>query len=416
MSDAEKTVFISYRRKVSSFIARAIFQDLRSNGYDVFMDVENIDSGTFDTIILNQIEARAHFLVILTPGTLNRCVNADDWLRKEIEHAMECERNIVPVLVNGFKFDKKVSKFLTDKLEQLPRLNGLTLPHEYFEAGMERLRERFFKKPSLGNILSIPQPEQAVVEEKIEEAAKAPAPTEIELQAEDYFVRAYEKYESGDLDSAIEDYTEAIRLNLAYFAAYNNRGLARARTGDVEGAIADYDTAVHLKPDYADAYNNRGLARAAKGDVKGAIADYDTVIRLKPDYATTYNNRGNARARTGDVEGAIADYDTAVHLKPDYAMAYSNRAEVFFTLARFDEAMEGFKKADELQPSFKCAAGLAITHHAMGNVDEGRRLWQGLAEQDSGFKDADWVKGELNWAEPLVNEARKLLAGLGDEL
>src|SRR5574341_300850 len=77
MTAPNKTVFISYRRNVSAFIARAIFLDLRAHGYDVFMDVESIDSGTFDSIILNQIAARAHFLVILTPGTLNRCAQPD---------------------------------------------------------------------------------------------------------------------------------------------------------------------------------------------------------------------------------------------------------------------------------------------------------------------------------------------------
>ena len=46
MVDEEKTVFISYRRNVSAFVARAIFMDLREHGYDVFMDVESIDSGT----------------------------------------------------------------------------------------------------------------------------------------------------------------------------------------------------------------------------------------------------------------------------------------------------------------------------------------------------------------------------------
>jgi hypothetical protein len=66
-------VFLSYRRNVSAFIARVVFQDLRQHGYDVFMDVESIDSGQFETIILNRIKARAHFLVILTPGALDRC-------------------------------------------------------------------------------------------------------------------------------------------------------------------------------------------------------------------------------------------------------------------------------------------------------------------------------------------------------
>ncbi|MCC7450371.1 MAG: hypothetical protein IT324_23330, partial [Anaerolineae bacterium] len=82
------SVFISYRRSVSSYIARAVFQDLRYNSIDAFMDVESIDSGQFDTIILNQIAARPYFLVILTPGTLDRCNEPGDWLLREIDHAI----------------------------------------------------------------------------------------------------------------------------------------------------------------------------------------------------------------------------------------------------------------------------------------------------------------------------------------
>jgi hypothetical protein len=61
MAEPQPTVFLSYRRNVSAFIARAVFLDLRQHGYDVFMDVESIDSGQFDMIILNQIAARGHF-------------------------------------------------------------------------------------------------------------------------------------------------------------------------------------------------------------------------------------------------------------------------------------------------------------------------------------------------------------------
>src|SRR5262245_56934339 len=102
MAESQPTVFLSYRRNVSAFIARAVFQDLRQHGYDVFMDVESIDSGQFETIILNQIAARGHFLVILTPGTLDRCHEPDDWLRREIEHAIALGRNVIPILVNEF--------------------------------------------------------------------------------------------------------------------------------------------------------------------------------------------------------------------------------------------------------------------------------------------------------------------------
>ncbi len=53
--------------------------------------------GSSSSIILNQIEARAHFVVILTPGTVERCTEPGDWLRREIEYAMDKQRNIVPL-------------------------------------------------------------------------------------------------------------------------------------------------------------------------------------------------------------------------------------------------------------------------------------------------------------------------------
>lgn len=150
------TVFLCYRRNVSAFIARAVFQDLRQHGYDVFMDVESIDSGQFDTIILTQIAARTHFLVILTHGTLEGFQEPHDWLRREIEYALDLGRNVVPILVNDFRFDADADTYLTGKLRALPRHNGPTLYHDYFDAAMERLRTRFLKLPTQGDITPAP--------------------------------------------------------------------------------------------------------------------------------------------------------------------------------------------------------------------------------------------------------------------
>lgn len=448
MADTEKTVFIGYRRKVSSFIARAIFLDLRAHGYDVFMDVESIDSGTFDTIILNQIAVRAHFLVILTPGTLNRCVNVDDWLRKEIEHAMLHGRNIVPVLANDFKFNQKVNKFLVGKLEQLPRLNGLSLPHEYFDAAMERLRERYLKQPVAGASLVVSPEEQTIIEQKIEEVAKEPAPTAVELDAEIAFSQAYDKQQAGDTEGAIADYTEAIRLNPNFATAFFNRGLIRREKNNFDGAIADYTEAIRLNPNFAEAYSSRGLVRYKKNDMGGAIADYTEAIyhdpynviayfnrglvrreqgdmesairdyteaiRLNPDHAKAYSNRGFARSEQGDMEGAIEDYTEAIRLSPDSVNAYVNRAEVYFVLKLYAEALVGFSKAEELQPNFKFAiAGMAISHHVMGDVEGAHRLWRRVIEEDQRYLDVEWVNAKLDWAEPLVEEAQKLIMGLG---
>jgi hypothetical protein len=171
MPDTDKTVFISYRRNVASFIARAVFMDLRANGYDAFMDVESINAGEFDHIILNQIAARAHFLVILTPGSIERCTEPGDWLRREIEEAMRLQRNIVPLLCNGFTFNTKTKSYLTGDLERLSKFNSLPIYVEYFDEGMARLRNRFLKQQAQGTIVPTPVAELAIVEEKIQQAA-----------------------------------------------------------------------------------------------------------------------------------------------------------------------------------------------------------------------------------------------------
>lgn len=63
MARIEKTVFISYRRKDISW-ALAVYHYLTKHNFDVFFDYKSIPSGDFEQIIVGNIKARAHFLVI----------------------------------------------------------------------------------------------------------------------------------------------------------------------------------------------------------------------------------------------------------------------------------------------------------------------------------------------------------------
>jgi tetratricopeptide (TPR) repeat protein len=111
-----------------------------------------------------------------------------------------------------------------------------------------------------------------------------------------YFNRGIAHKAKGDLDRAIADYTEAIRLDPKSDAAYHNRGVAQRDKGDLDRAIADYTEAIRLNPKSDAAYHNRGVAHKAKGDLDRAIADYTEAIRLDPKYAGSYSNRGIAYA------------------------------------------------------------------------------------------------------------------------
>ena len=51
--------------------------------------------------------------------------------------------------------------------------------------------------------------------------------------------------------------------------------------GDLDAAIADYTEAIRLDPRDSIAYRHRGLAYEAKGDGEHASADYNMVIQLR---------------------------------------------------------------------------------------------------------------------------------------
>ena len=279
-NDPYRTVFISYRRKYSEFIARAIFQDLTAHDYDVFMDVESIGGGKFGPVILNQIAARAHFLLILTPGTLDRCNDPNDWLRREIEMALDLQRNIVPVLVGSFRWED-AEPYLVGRLAALKDYNAIRISHETFDGDMERLRERFLVLPE-GEIQPAPPEDDTVVQRKMEQAAEQPAPTDAELQAEEYFRRGVQFYEEGHIDKAWDAWNTTIRLNPNFDEAYNNRGVIRQSRGDTEGALQDFNRALALNPDNEIAYINRGETLFTQGRYDEALADFRTANNLLP--------------------------------------------------------------------------------------------------------------------------------------
>ena len=174
----------------------------------------------------------------------------------------------------------------------------------------------------------------------------------------------------GDLDGAIQDYSEAIRLKPDYADSFNGRGVARHDKGDLDGAIQDYSEAIRLKPDYSIAFDNRGTARHVKGDLDGAIQDHSEAIRLEPDYARAFHNRGTARHDRGDLDGAIQDYSEAIRLKPDYADSFNGRGVARHDKGDLDGAIQDFTEAIRLLPDYAIAFdNRGTARRAKGDLD-----------------------------------------------
>lgn len=110
---------------------------LENRGYKVFLDVDNIGSGEFPEQIDRAIRGCKDFLLILSPGMLDRCVDEEDWVRHEIMLAEECGKNIVGVSLPGFMMPEPQA--LPEPLRDIPSKQVFLWSHEYRNASIDKI-------------------------------------------------------------------------------------------------------------------------------------------------------------------------------------------------------------------------------------------------------------------------------------
>lgn len=66
-------VFVSYRRATGENLAQLLAYRLKEDGYSVFLDVESLRSGKFNTQLFSVIEECQDFLLVLSEKALDRC-------------------------------------------------------------------------------------------------------------------------------------------------------------------------------------------------------------------------------------------------------------------------------------------------------------------------------------------------------
>ena len=151
-----------------------------------------------------------------------------------------------------------------------------------------------------------------------------------------------------DLDGALSDCNEAIRLYSGNPGAYLNRGNAYLSKSDPEHALADFNAAIRLDPKSAWAYAARGNLYKNGGDLDRALADLNEAIKLDPNYALALFSRGDLYQSKGNLQQALADMNESLRLDPNYAPAYFTRGRLSYTLGNNPAAIEDFTKSIRL--------------------------------------------------------------------
>jgi len=151
-----------------------------------------------------------------------------------------------------------------------------------------------------------------------------------------------------EVDRALSDCNEAIRLYGGNPGAYLNRGNVYLSKSDPERALSDYDAAIRLDPKSAWAYAARGNLYRNKGDLDRGLADLDEAIKLDPAYALPLFSRGEVYKAKGDFAKAMADMNETLRLDPNYAPAYFTRGQLSYIIGNNPAAIEDFTKSIRL--------------------------------------------------------------------
>jgi Tfp pilus assembly protein PilF len=169
-------------------------------------------------------------------------------------------------------------------------------------------------------------------------------------------------YDKNDLDEAMVEYREAIRLDPKLSLPHNNLGLALYGKNDLDGAMAEYREAIRLDPKFAWPHYNLGLALKDKNDLDGAMVEYREAIRLDPKFAALHNDLGIALYGKNDLDAAIAEYRKAIRLDPKYAMPHINLGLALKGKNDLDGAMAEYRESIRLDPKY------AMPHSNLGLV------------------------------------------------
>jgi protein O-mannosyl-transferase len=163
-----------------------------------------------------------------------------------------------------------------------------------------------------------------------------------------YFLRGNYYKDIGEINKAINDYSNALKIDSTDADVFNNRGSLFAMTGKNEEALDDLNKAIKLKPAVNDGYFNRGLVKDALGDFKGAINDYSIALTNNRNDAYTYYLRGNSYSSIGMMNEAVNDFNFAIKLKPDFRDAYVNRGIERYKLGDYKGACSDWQTASQM--------------------------------------------------------------------
>jgi len=276
---SSRGIFLSYRRQDTAPYARLLQRELTERFPDarVFMDVDSIEAGlAFAEVIREAVDSCAVLVALIGRqwATLadeqdrRRLDDPHDFVRFEIQAALERGVRVIPVLVDGARPLRQEQ--LPAELRLLATLNALELSYGRYDYDADRLLDliqrvlaaasgtgpvREFSSTTNADVLAVSRASAEQRTEALPLPPVSPTETAIDRTKEGDGFRQQQRY--VDAETA---HREAIRLDPGNGQYHDNLGDALSGQEKYPEAEAAYREAVRLDPDNAIYRNHLGVA------------------------------------------------------------------------------------------------------------------------------------------------------------
>jgi tetratricopeptide (TPR) repeat protein len=163
-------------------------------------------------------------------------------------------------------------------------------------------------------------------------------------------MRAKNRLHDNQLDDAMKDLNEALRLHPRLGEALMVRATILVDKGELQQALQDVEQRLLLDPPDPMAVLTRGNLRACLGNHELALADFTSYIEQGPPMAIALRARAQTFVRLHREDEAIADLNTALGMEPGKGEIYLERGRTYQDMGRYPAALADYQKALELEP------------------------------------------------------------------
>jgi len=192
------------------------------------------------------------------------------------------------------------------------------------------------------------------------------------------------RHEQKDLDAAVVEYTEAIRLDPNYALAFVARSMAIDEKRNFEGvtendlmrAQADAENAIALAPDLGEGHGALARVLVSMLEFTRAAGEYERAVALAPGNAQVIRDYAAFAGAIGRLDAAISAGRRAVLLDPLNPDSHATLAGALYAARQYSDSIAAFQEVLILDPDYADQYSWAPSY-ALGKLQTVRAWCEG---------------------------------------